>query len=258
MWYLMMKNLIAVQSPPPRTVILFFRDRQLTLPAHRTGGGYRKTIETYMRDQEPVLDELLRTSERQQKPWPERVSQAMYPVQWRRERCRESVLSTALDLVASHQEYGRIRDDARDLFQPRNLRRDAGQNFEQEEGSLRVLDDEEMDFAAAVGDSFLPHLLEIARDRQIHLVLYRVKRKPRADGRLARESPTTPAYFQALRACVEKAGAQFIDETRDAEVTLDFYGSDDHVAPAMMKSYTELFWRKVGPQLPAARPEPVP
>jgi hypothetical protein len=71
----------------------------------------------------------------------------------------------------------------------------------------------------------------------------------------APESATSPAYIQALREYVEKAGAQLVDETRDPEVTLSFYGADDHVAPAMMKPYTELFWRKVAPLLPAA-PEP--
>ncbi len=258
MWYLMMKNLIAVPSPPPRTVILLFRDRQLTLPAHRTDGGYRKTIETYMRDDEPVLEELLRTSERQRKPWLERVAQAMYPAQWRRELYRDRILSTALDLVASSREYDKIRGDTRAIFRPRNLRRDRSQDFESEEGGQRVLDDEEQDFGDAVERSFLPHILEIARHRQIQLVFFRVKRKPRSADQLASESPSTPVYFQALRAYLEKAGAQLIDETRDADVTLDFYGSDDHLAPAMMKPYTELFWRKVGPQLPPARPETAP
>ena len=48
---------------------------------------------------------------------------------------------------------------------------------------------------------------------------------------------------------MEKAGGQLIDETRDADVALNFYGADDHMAPAMMKPYTELFWKKVEPQL---------
>lgn len=248
MWFLMLKNLIAVQSPPPRTVILFFRDRQLTLPAHRTAGGYRKTIETYMRDDEPVLDALLRAGERPL-PWPERAALAVYPVQWRREHWRDRVANTALDLVASSREYGRIRDDARDIFAPRRLRQDSGLDFEREEGGQRGLDAADHDFTAAVGRSFLPHLLEIARARQIQLVLFRVKRKPPADGDATTESATTPAYIRDLRAYVEKAGAQLNDETRDADVALSFYGADDHVAPAMMKPYTELFWKKVGPQL---------
>lgn len=254
-WFLMMKNLVAVQSPPPRTVIVFFRDRQLTLPAHRTEGGYRKTIESYMREREPVFDEILQTSARKKQSRAERVTLAMYPVQWRREAWRDKVQSWALDLVASSREYNQIRDDTRAIFELRHLRQDSGLDFEREEGGQRGLDPAEHDFAAAVGRSFLPHLLALARERQMHLVFFRVKRKPEASAESATERSTTPAYMQALRVYVETAGAQLVDETCDADVTRDFYGADDHVAPAMMKSYTELFWRKVGPQLP---PLPAP
>ena len=66
--------------------------------------------------------------------------------------------------------------------------------------------------------------------------------------------PTAPAYQAALRSYLEKAGAQFIDETHDADVTLDYFGSGDHVKTSMMKPYTELFWRKVGPLLDPPAP----
>src|SRR5688572_29288168 len=110
-WYLMMKNLIAAQSPPPATVIIFFRDRQLTLPAHRTETGYRKTIEGYMRGEEPMVEALLRAGTREQQSGLSRLSQMLYPVQWRRDAWQEKLQSWALDLIASSGEYGEIRDD---------------------------------------------------------------------------------------------------------------------------------------------------
>ena len=55
-WFLMLKNLVAVQATPPRSVIILFRNRQLTLPAHRTQGEYRRSMEPFMRDVEPVLE----------------------------------------------------------------------------------------------------------------------------------------------------------------------------------------------------------
>ena len=252
MWFLMLKNLVAVQTPPPRTAIIFFRDRQLTLPAHRTEGGYRKTIESYMRGPEPVLEEILQTSARRQQPWLERLSLAMYPVQWRREAWQQKIQSWALDLVASSREYGKIRDDARAIFKLHNLRQDSGLDFESQEGGQKGLDPEEHDFVSAVGGSFLPRIIEIGREKNIRLVFFRVKRKPLSADAPPHESPTFPAYWRELRAYLEKAGALLVDETQDADVTLSFYGADDHVAPAMMKPYTELFWRKMGPRLKAA------
>lgn len=250
-WFLMMKNLIAVQAPPPRTVIIFFRDRQITLPAHRTDGGYRKTIESYMRGDEPKVEALLRATAGRQRSWRQRLALAMYPVQWRREAWQDNVQRWSLDLVASSREYGKIRDDTRDIFGLQNLRQDSGLDFEREEGGPKGLDPDDHEFAAAVEESFLPAILGIARQKNIQLVLFRVKRQPRTADGAVKQSSTYPAYQEALRAYVEKAGAKFVDETIDPDVTLSFYGSDDHVAPAMMKPYTELFWRKVGPQLPA-------
>ena len=250
MWYLMLKNLIAVQSPPPRMVIFFFRDRQLTHPTHRTEGSYRKTIESYMRGPEPLLEEVLQTNARlHQPPRLNRFSSWAYPVQRRREEWQRRVQSWALDAVAGSREYAGIRTAAQEIFSAKNLRADQQQD-EAEEGGRTGLDADDHDFTAAVDLSFLPRMLEIARAKDIRLVFFRVKRRPDAPG-VPIENLTGPAYHAALRAYLERAGATLIDETRDADVTIDFYGSGDHVKPEMEKRYTEMFWRKVGPLIPA-------
>ena len=64
--------------------------------------------------------------------------------------------------------------------------------------------------------------------------------------RRAAEPRSTAEPIQALRSYLEKEGARLYDETRDMDVTLEFYGSGDHVAPGMMAGYTEMFWKKVG------------
>ena len=94
-------------------------------------------------------------------------------------------------------------------------------------------------------------MLKLAHSQGLHLVFFRVKKRPSDTGALAAESGIGPAYQAALQAYLEKAGAILIDESRDPDLTLDFYGSGDHVKPAMEKTYTEMFWRKVGPLLPA-------
>jgi hypothetical protein len=251
-WFLMMKNIVAVQSPPPRVAIIFFRARQLTRPAHRTGEGYRKTIEGFMRESEPEVEQLFASTETRQRTWLERVSLAMYPVQWRQEAWRDKTQSWALDLIATSRDYGQIRDDAREIFDVRRLRQDTGEDFERGEGGRPDLDPDDHEFSAAVGRSFLPSILAIAREKNIHLIFFRVMRKPLPTGEPQEVSPTYPAYERELRDYLEKAGAQYVDESQDAEVTLKFYGADDHVAPAMMKEYTELFWRKMSPRIPPA------
>ena len=242
-WYLMMKNLVAAQKSPPRTVIILFRNRQLTLPAHRTGGDYRKSMEAYMRDAEPLIDKLAGTGEKPAGSL-ERLVQKVYPLERRRDQAKNKVQAMALDLIASSREYEDIHNGAKVLFGPKNLR--VGNTVdEQKEGGLESLDADDHEFGARVGGSFLPELLKIAREKQIKLVFFAVKRRPPRAGALAEESPTAPDYFQALRAYLEKEGARLYDETRDMDVTPEFYGSGDHVAPEMMKRYTEMFWQKV-------------
>jgi hypothetical protein len=243
-WYLMLKNLIAVQSTPPRTVIIFYRNRQLTLPTHRAEGEYRKSMEPYMADAEPVLATLLGPVRKSTGPL-DRVVQTVYPLERRRERAQDKVQAWALDLVASSREYEEIHNAAKQLFSPKHLR--IGNAVDEgKEGGAASLDPDDHKFTAMVGHSFLPHLLEIARSKGIQLVFYEVKRRPNPDGTPGEESPTRDEYDQALHAYLEKAGARFFDETREADITVDFYGSGDHVAPAMMPRYTELFWQKVG------------
>lgn len=251
MWFLLLKNVIAEQPHPPRSVVVFFRSRQLTLPAHRAAGTHRFRLESVMRDTEPVFEELVGAAVRQQTPLLDRLSLAAYPVQRRRDDWQERIQAASLDLVASSREYVRIRAQAHEIFSAKNLRADEPQDFEAMEGGTSGLDADDHEFGSSVEHSFLPHLLEIAQAKGIRLVFFRVKRRPAENGALESESASAPAYLAALRAYLEKAGAILIDETRDAEVTIDFYGAGDHVKTAMEKRYTEMFWRKVGPLLPA-------
>ena len=249
-WFLMLKNVLAGQPQPPPTVVVFFRNRQLTLPAHRAEGTHHWRLESVMRDEEPVVEELVGAAVRAQTPLLDRLSLAAYPVQRRRDDWQGRVQSWALDLVAGSREYTGIRARAREIFSAKNLRADEQQDFEAMEGGQSGLDADDHEFGSSVEHSFLPHMLQIAQAKGIRLVFFRVKKRPGENGELVSESPTAPAYQAALRAYLEKAGATLVDETRDAEVTLDFYGSGDHVKTAMEKRYTEMFWRKVGPLLP--------
>lgn len=249
-WFLVLKNLVAAQPKPPGTVIVFFRNRQLTLPAHRATGPHRSRMEPVMREQEPLVEELIAAEMRRRTPWLDRAAQAAYPVQRWRDFWRERLQAWALDIVASSRQYVVIRAAARDIFSTKNLRGDQPQDEAQEEGKIG-LDEHDHEFADAVEHSFLPPMLKLAHSQGLRLVFFRVKKRPSDTGALADESGTAPAYQAALRAYLEKAGAILIDESRDPDLTLDFYGSGDHVKPAMEKTYTEMFWRKVGPLLPA-------
>ena len=248
-WFLEMKNIVAPLEPPPRTVIVFFRARQLTLPAHRTAGRYRKTIESFMQGGEPLFEKLTAEPGVESASLLERLSLAVYPVQKRREAAQTKMQSVALDLVADGKDYVAIRAGASQIFSAKQLRGDNEQD-EQEAGA-ESLDADDHEFAHAVGQSFLPAMLELAKARGMQMIFFQVKRRPKADGRPAEESATAPAYRQALREYLEAHGARLFDETREPDVTRDFYGSGDHVSRKKSAAYTALFWRKIEPLIAA-------
>jgi hypothetical protein len=167
---------------------------------------------------------------------------------------QEKVQAWALDFVASSREYTEIRNDAKELFGPRNLRHGV-QVDEQKEGGSTSLDPEDHVFDEMVDKSFLPQFLQIAADKKIRLVFFHVKRRPQTNGKFGEESRTAREYLRELSAYLEKHGARYYDESRDTDITLDYYSSGDHVKDAMIPRYTEIFWQKVGKLV---NPEPAP
>ncbi len=248
-WYLMLKNLIATQPSLPRTVIILFRSRQLTLPSHRTQGEYRRSMEQYMRRifVEPLVEKLAGPDCGFPPRRLDRLVQAVaYPMErrrqsWRRRKCKRghSISSPAA------ANTPRIHNDAKALFGPEKSAERRVQEDEPTDGGSTSLDPNDHVFDAMVDGSFLPHLLQIAGDKGIHLVFFEVKRRPYADGRPGEESPTAQEYTRALGAYLDQRGARLYDETHDRDVTLDFYGSGDHVRDEMIPRYTEIFWGKI-------------
>jgi hypothetical protein len=254
-WFLEMKNHIAVARQSPKWVIVFFRGDQLTLPGFRTGEGYRLGLEACQRDSEPVYDQIMGAKNGRRLGWQEIISREVYPVQRFMGQAQSNLQRLALHLVARGSECPEVRKAAQDLFSLKNLR-NAGGAAEGEEESLDADGKCPVGrkFTDVVKHSFLPPILEIARQKGIRMLFFRVKRRPPADGEFSPESPEVQQYQRELNAYLENAGAVLVDESRDPGITLSFYNDGDHVAEAMMGRYTELFWRKIGPILDPAPP----
>ncbi len=251
-WYLMMKNFVSELNPPPKTVVILFRDRQLTLPAHHTGTGYHKTIQRYMKGKEPRVEALLRSGDQKEKWWLERLAENLYPVQLRRDHAHDTIQFKALDFVASSKEYGQIRHDAFELFDLRNLRDDRRLNAASEEEASHSLNSAEDVFEEMVEESFLPEIIRLADEGNIQLILYRVKRRNRARDQ-GGDNESFKAYQASLQRYLSERDVLLYDESIDGDVTLDYYSSDDHLAGDRMKDYTRLFWGKVEPLVRAGK-----
>ena len=106
-----------------------------------------------------------------------------------------------------------------------------------------------MPFAASLNGSFLPMILDVAEQRHIKLLFFRVKHRPPVNAPLVEDGPDAQRYQHDLQTYLTKRGAVLFDESRDTDISLAFYGEGDHVAVAMMRPYTERFWQKIQPLL---------
>jgi hypothetical protein len=245
-WWLVLKNYIAPQPDPPGTVVIFFRNMQLTLAHYNTDGRFRRRLEPLMSDHgEPFLEEILRSARKKETGKLLSLAQKVYPVQKHQGEWQDKIYSRALILCTTPEERPTVRKRAEHLFSARGLRADAGEFVEGDENMIGLAPADH-DLQAELPESLLPALLDLARQKKIRLVFFRVKRKPQDDGTLRFESGYLQAYMTALEDYLRSAGVTFIDESADPEIGRDFYGGDDHVREDRRADYTRLFWQKHG------------
>lgn len=252
LWFLVSKNVVAAQTHPPRWMIIFFRDEQLTIPGHRTGERYRDGLEMCMQGDEPLYQSILAFTRHDTEAWTERLADDFYIVQRKRKDWQKKVQYGALKAVAARPERADVRDAAASIFKPKYSQAEKDE-IAARDGEIS-LDLESHEFAENVARSFLPAILEVARRSHIQLLFYRVKRRPRDSHTPAVDKPHLQKYAQELREYLAARGALLVDETTDPEVSFAYYSTDDHVQESMMVPYTKLFWSKVRPLLESAPP----
>ncbi len=254
-WWLILKNYIAPQSEPPRTVVIFFRNMQLTLADYHTDGRFRRRLEPLMSDHgEPFLEKILRSSGREENETLLSLAQKLYPVQKHQLEWQEKIYARSLILSTAPEERSAVRKRTDRLFSTRGLRADAGPYAEGDD-QMVGLAPADHDLKSKLPDSLLPALLDLARQKKIRLVFFRVKRKPKDDGTPRWESADLQTYMAALKDHLRAAGATYIDESADPQIGRDFYGGDDHLREDRRAEYTRLFWKKHGSAITAGESE---
>ena len=245
-WYAQFKYYVAAPRTGVKRAVIFFRDRELTLPHLRTTGRFRTNIERASAKRDPVIAKKLAVVEKGLLEEVRLTLAHLVPL----ERVRAGVTDSLDDFVLrASSGFGRatlkvLHDRVNDLFRVEALRDQADE--------ARTLDDELTPFADVVDGSFLPDLIEVARQRNIELWLVRVKKRRVAEGRP--EKPGVPEYIVDLRRYLKEHGVHYIDLTPNRWESIDLYGSGDHISPRHERDYTRLFVQHY-PELFAFRPD---
>ena len=239
-WYLMLKNIIIPSGVRPKAIFIFFRDTELTEPRFRTGYGYKKMIEDFSTDHEPILSSLLDTK----KPLSNQILDRFYEIYPLLKVIQlKSNISASVTIILNDIRPQRLPPfDIKQLnriFDSRNHKRALtdGENV-QEDYTF------DYDFEGSHQKSFLPAIIQLSESNSLRLVFIRVQRRP-----LTTSPPIQTKqlldYIKNLKSHLFQHGCFFHDFTGDPEITLDMYGTGDHIHENHIKRYTEIFFNRI-------------
>jgi len=236
-WYLYLKNYLAESGVNPKHVVVFFRDRYLTDPVFRTSAQYQELLHQAMKPDEPVVDRLLEGQDSTRFAKLAKFFEWLYPSQQLRERVADYVVLRAQKITDSVTPDGTDFDVALDrTFDIDLLRSDMPSELASENLNQAAFD-------PSPDKSFLPHIVELAKQNGWHLTFYRVKRRPQ-EGDIRTDEPELIDYIADLREYLNANGADLVDVTNDDTLGMKFYSDGDHVSEEMRPRYTEQFFER--------------
>lgn len=217
-WYLMLKNNIIKVSQKPEYVLVFFRDTILTAPGYRVNGKYFSLVDDVANTDDRVLVQkafidLMNPLEQ----WADRY----LPLYGSRLRLRETidyyVRYSAASMAGCNQQ---CNDDAniavfRDLNLDANLLVEAIATAES-----YLYTPNQLNFARQVDASFLPDMVDLARNNGIQLILVRTKHQ---------NYPTEASEPAPLKQYI----LELKDYARQNDVIVLDFAHDDRLTPAM-------------------------
>lgn len=227
-WYLQLKNVIGATTNRAETVFVFFHDDLITRPISFTGPRDRVLVERLSHgietDYQIVVANAENPGDRVRRMFSE-----IYPISESSSSSRDSI-SAAGALVA-----GMNRDEAGDeadlVFAFANKRK-QDQNIQQPKFHGT--------FGSTVESSFLPLLVEQARELSIELIIVRVSARPNNDG-TPNEPDNLAKYSSELSDYLAANDIRYIDMTGHSGTDAGMYYDGYHLIYRYRTYYTEIF-----------------
>ncbi len=233
-WYVVLKNNIVKSENKPKYLIIVFRDSILTAPGYRVQGSYFTQVDEFARRREPVL--LERAFLNLMNPL-EKAADAYFPLYSARVQIRQKI-----DALVRYSLPGWIGCDTKcnndsmyAVFQGGDLQRGELQNaIASAEGYLYTR--AQLNFGAQVDRSFLPDMIQLAKENHIQLILVRLKNWTLGE----RETVGVKRYTAALSAYLEGQDVLFLDFGTDPRLTKADYADSLHLNQEGKILFTEM------------------
>ena len=245
-WYLAIKNVIIPAKPRPDTVVVFFRDHFPTHPTFRVTGEYKKVVDQFTGSDEPLLERLAYLNT--MNPLTYWLNQNWSLVR-NREHVKgefESNVKSWVSSIYGYEDSDTINQSIKQTFGTQNLLADelGKAQLKSEAVSNKGL----YDFEKTLPVSFLPAMVQLARDNEIQLVLVRVKRRREVKGLAAPEG--LDDYIHHLEQWCDKEQVPLIDFSNEPRLELKHYADGDHLNQSDGRTlFTQLLAERLKPYL---------
>lgn len=238
-YYLILKNIIATAESTPEYVLLFFIDNWLTRPELMVSGGpFLQIIDEVAGDDEAILlskaylnqlDPFLTYLDSRVMLFGERQTlkgkidaRLKYPLSDWLMDCGRDCLDNALDTAFFYDNMFPAPDPAERY---------------RDEWSGR-----DWDFNKRLADSFLPDIIEIARQHDLKLIFVREKNSRFMT--LEEETADMRRYFQDLSGYLLQQGIPLLDFAHDPALGVELFHDQMHFNPEARPVFTRLVAQK--------------
>lgn len=246
MWYLLFKNFALNLNPPPKLVVVFFRDYDFTNPALKLTGPKLRELYSFMQPGDEQLVDL--ASSTQPTTRPQSIFAQKYLSEHLSNDMRRRISEWSMDFATLGQSDGAEKKLQKHLDQVFAFTELRGDVFDAGALDNDLTTNTPAPFTADPTQNLLPHFVELAKKHHIHLCFYRVKRRP--DKRsVDNQNSRLTTYINDFREWAESQGCTFIDERPDPRLTLSMYGNGDHLAAPAKPAYTAIFHERIRPLL---------
>lgn len=237
LWYLIVKNNIVETNHPPKTLVIFFRDTMMTVPGYRVTGRYFEQIDEFAT---PRDEELVKKAYINQMNPLEKWAEAWFPPYGSRWSVRQGIDSRLRYILPDSLldcDKACMDNAMEAVFGSQNM------DLSFLSDALAAADDylysrAALDFDAQVGESFLPDLIQITKERGIQLVLVRMRiLRFTAPGS---EPPGLRAYNEKLARYLAANGVIYLDYSDEARLTRDDFSDSLHFGPSGKAIFTPI------------------
>ena len=237
LWYLILKNNIAISPYKPKYYVVIFRDTILTAPGYRVHGSYLELADEYAERHETKFIQLSFINLMN----PLEITAERYlPLYFSRANIRSSIDFHLRYFAPKLINCGKDCTDAAmsNMFQAADLEPHALVDAVASAESYLYTPDQ-LNFDAQVGRSYLPEMIRIAKENNIQLVFVRIKIES-ADSK-ATSSPAFKEYISSLANYLANEKIPLLDFSADPRLTHDLFKDSIHLSEQGRVIFTQLF-----------------